>query len=639
MTKHRRDIDGLRAVAVTLVVAFHAGIPFFDAGFVGVDVFFVLSGFLITGILAREADDLGTVRLGRFYTRRLRRLLPASTLTVVVTLIASALLVSALSWKTLSRTAIAAAAYASNLYFGQEAGNYFADSSESNPLLHFWSLAVEEQFYIVWPLIIAGVARFGRRARTATLTFITVASFVHSVMLANAATPWAYYSPFSRAWEFGAGGLLALALPAGLALKNSAVREALAWGGLLMIGSSLIFIGPTTPFPGIAAVPTVLGTCLVIAAAVEEKGSLLGWILGSWPFQQLGALSYSWYLWHWPVLVIGMVALGTTAPAVRIGLVLLSLPIAAGSYYLLERPVRFAKPLVAAHRPNWAMAGVLIAVMVGGALLLNRAADAELNDPEFAALVEARDDVPFHLAFGCNLGDVEFLSDTCSGGSSASERTILVLGDSHAEMWTPMLEELSDELDFRYVIHILGGCNVVGVQPTIAVDACRRVQSQNLDIIDELQPDAIFVSHFAANAENTDADEWRSGLEEFLAGAAERNVPVGWVHDAPTIPLDPVECAAKRNTEACTPTTAEATRLAVELREREADILDRPGVLTINPVEFMCNDTCPLISNGTFHYRDNHHITASYAMQLGPDFEAFLADLLDGETATEAASS
>lgn len=637
MTKHRRDIDGLRAVAVTLVVAFHAGIPFFQAGFVGVDVFFVLSGFLITGILVREADERGTVRLGRFYTRRLRRLLPASTLTVVATLIASALLVSALSWKVLSRTAIAAAAYASNLYFGQEAGNYFAESSESNPLLHFWSLAVEEQFYIVWPLLIAALARFSPRVRTATLTLITVASFVHSVMLANAATPWAYYSPLSRAWEFGAGGLLAIALPTGLAIKSIAAREVLAWGGLAMAGSSLLFIGPQTPFPGVAAIPTVLGTCLVIAASVGDE-SPLGRILGSWPFQQLGALSYSWYLWHWPVLVIGMVTLGTTAPAVRIALVLLSLPIAAASYYLLEKPVRFAKPLVAAHRPNWAMAGVLIVIMVGGAFALDRAADAELDNPEFAALVEAREDVPVHLAFGCNLGDVEFLADTCSGGSSESEQTILVLGDSHAEMWTPMLEELSDELGFRYVIHILGGCNVVGVQPSIAVDACRRVQSQNFEVIDELQPDAVFVSHFADNAEKVSSAEWQSGLEEFLTEAEARDIPVGWVHDAPTIPLDPVECAARRNIEACTPTAAESTALAADLREWEASILDRPGVITINPVDFMCDETCPLISDGTFNYRDNHHITASYAAELAPDFEAFLTDLLTGETAAAARS-
>lgn len=629
MKTHRRDIDGLRAIAVTLVVAFHTGIPFFEAGFVGVDVFFVLSGFLITGILVREADERGTVRLGRFYTRRLRRLLPASSLTVVVTLVASALLVSALSWKVLSRSAIAAAAYASNLYFGKEAGNYFAESSESNPLLHFWSLAVEEQFYIVWPLIIAGLARFGPRVRTITLIAITVASFVHSVMLANAASQWAYYSPLSRAWEFGAGGLLAIALPAGLAMKSAAAREVLAWGGLIIVGSSLLFIGPQTPFPGVAAIPTVAGTCLIIAAAVTER-SPLGFILGSWPFQQLGALSYSWYLWHWPVLVIGTVTLGTTAPAVRLALVGLSLPIAAASFYLLERPVRFAKPLVAAHRPNWVMAGALIVVMVVGAVTLDRAADAQLDDPEFAALIDARDDVPIHLAFGCNLGDVEFLSDTCSGGSTDSEQTILVLGDSHAEMWTPMLEELSDELGFRYVIHILGGCNVVGAQPQIAVEACRRVQSQNFDVIDQLSPDAVFVSHFAANVEVTNAAQWQAGLDSFLTQAAERDIPVGWVHDAPLIPLDPVECAARRSIEECTPTRAEATALAVELREREAPTLDRPGVITIDPIEFMCTDTCPLISDGTFHYRDDHHITASYAADLAPEFEAFLTELLSG---------
>ncbi len=630
MAEYRKDIDGLRAIAVTIVIAFHMGLPFFDAGFVGVDIFFVLSGFLITGILAKEADERGTIRLARFYTRRLRRLLPASTLTVLATMAASFFLVSALSWETVSRASIAAAFYVSNFYSAQEAGDYFADASESNPLLHFWSLAVEEQFYMAWPLVILGLSKLGSRARLGGLIAITAASLLHSVLLTGAATPWAYYSPLSRAWEFGAGALLALAFPLGMSKRSAFSRELVAWSGFALIGGSLLFIGPLTPFPGVAAIPTVIGTCMVIAATVSAT-SPLGRVLTSWPFQTIGALSYSWYLWHWPVLVIGKVALGSSTAATRIGLVALSLVFAAASYYLLEKPIRFAPVLVKAHRPNWAMAVALIAVVLGSGLALNRTAETELAKPEFSDLVGARDDVPEHLAFGCNTSDLDYLATTCSGGESEANRTVLVLGDSHAEMWTPMLQELSEEFDFKFVIHILGGCNVVGVQPTISVETCRQVQAQNLPLIDELEPDAVIVSHFARNVDDSTVAEWNAGLEVFLDELTQRGVPVGWIHDTPNFETDPVECAATRSKIECSLPKEEATALAQRLRDREEPILEAFGTLTIDPTNFMCDDTCLVSSNGTFHYRDEHHLTASYAASLAPNFEPFMAELLEQE--------
>lgn len=627
-TTYRRDIDGLRAIAVLLVVAFHVGVPRFESGFIGVDVFFVVSGFLITGILSKEADDRGTVRLSRFYTRRLRRLLPASSLTVLVTMLASFLLVSALSWRQIAETSAAAAVYASNLFFAREANDYFAADADSNPLLHFWSLAVEEQFYIVWPLLILGLSKLGSRARMFGLVVLTAASFAHSVMLTSAATPWAYYSPLSRAWEFSIGGILALALPAGLSRLSAVNREAVAWSGLALILGSLLIIGPTTPFPGIAAVPTVMGTCLAIAAMVNDRGPL-GRVLLSWPFQQLGALSYSWYLWHWPFLVIGQLALRSNAPALRIGLAVASLVVAAGSYHLVEKPVRFAAKLTGSHGANWAMAGITIVAMVGASTLLDQRAEAELAGPEFADLILARDDVPELLGNDCNVRSLNELLDRCSGGSDTAGQTVLVLGDSHAEMWTPTLDALSAELDFRYVVHILGGCNVVGAQPQISVDGCRRVQEQNLEIVDELQPDAVVVSHFATNVDDTGRDEWIAGLDTFLAALDERGVAVGWVHDSPSFDEDPVECVSLRGESECAEPFATATDLAIQLRDREAPSLEQFGAVTIDPTTFMCDEEfCPLRSNGVFHFRDAHHVAATHAQALAPEFRPFMMDVL-----------
>lgn len=628
MSTYRKDIDGLRAIAVLLVVAFHVGVPRFSAGFIGVDVFFVLSGFLITGILASEADERGTVRLGRFYTRRLRRLLPASSVTVLATMLASFVLVSALSWRQIAETSAAAALYASNLFFAREANDYFAADADTNPLLHFWSLAVEEQFYIVWPLLILGLSRLGRTARLGGLVVLAAGSFIHSVMLTNAATPWAYYSPLSRAWEFALGGILALALPTGLARWSPSIREAIAWAGLLLIALSLLLIGPTTPFPGVAAVPVVVGTCLTIAAVVNER-SPLGRILLSWPFQQLGALSYSWYLWHWPFLVIGQLAIGSTDPALRIGLAAASLVVAAASYHLIEKPVRFSPRLTKAHGPNWAMAGILIVALLASAFVLDRRARSELTTPEFADLVIATDDVPDLLGNDCNVPSLDELLDRCRGGPPAASRTVLVLGDSHAEMWTPTLDALSTELDFDYVLHILGGCNVVGVQPPISVDACRDVQNQNLAIVDELQPDAVLVSHYATNVNSSGRDAWVEGLEAFLSELERRDVAVGWIHDAPSFAENPVECVSLRSESECTSTVAEATELASRLREREAPTLARFGAITIDPTTFMCDgESCPLRSNGVFHFRDEHHVAATHARALAPEFRDFVATML-----------
>jgi len=198
-------------------------------------------------------------------------------------------------------------------------------------------------------------------------------------------------------------------------------------------------------------------------------------------------------------------------------------------------------------------------------------------------------------------------------------------------MWTPTLEALSAELDFRYVVHILGGCNVVGAQPPISVEACRRVQSQNLDIVDELQPDAVVVSHYATNADDTGRDEWISGLETFLAELDDRGVTVGWIYDAPSFSENPVECVSLRSEDECTESTEEATALAARLREREAPSLEEFGAVTIDPTTFMCDDeVCALRSNGVFTFRDAHHVAATHAAALAPDFRPFMVEVLSG---------
>src|SRR5215207_8385412 len=297
-SRFRADVEGLRAAAVVAVVAYHAGLGGVGGGFVGVDVFYVLSGFLITGLLWEELDGTGRLRLGAFYARRARRLLPAAALVLVVTLVASAVWLSPLQVPVVARDAAAAALYVANYRFAAQRTDYLADASPS-PLQHYWSLGVEEQFYLLWPLLLLVVflaARRGRRSATRAAG-------------AAVSQPWAFFSLPTRAWELAAGGLVALAASR-LARLPGLAAATLGWLGLEAILWSITRFGPSTPFPGAAALFPVAGTAAVLAAGCAAPRLGPDLVLRRWPLQLGGRLSYAWYLWHWPLLVLAPAVVG-----------------------------------------------------------------------------------------------------------------------------------------------------------------------------------------------------------------------------------------------------------------------------------------------------------------------------------------
>jgi peptidoglycan/LPS O-acetylase OafA/YrhL len=360
------DIEGLRAVAVVLVLLFHADVPGFAGGYVGVDVFFVLSGYLITRLLLRERLDRGRIALGDFYARRFRRLLPASTLVIAVTILVSRWVLSPLLFEETVRDGIWAAGWLANVRFILVGHDYLALEGFESPLLHFWSLAVEEQFYLLWPflLLVAGLrtgtgqqaAQRLLRRITALLALVLAASFVASVSLTRTDQVLAYYSLPTRAWELAVGGLLAIAVVRG-ARFTWAGTAALGWIGLAAIVTSGTLYTLETPFPGWTAAVPVLGTAAVIAAG--ERGGSRGpvRVLRWQPLQVLGRWSYSLYLWHWPVLVLGEAAAGRPLTAAeRAGALVLSvvlawvdLPRGRGSVAARAQP-RAARPRLRVRR-------------------------------------------------------------------------------------------------------------------------------------------------------------------------------------------------------------------------------------------------------------------------------------------------
>jgi peptidoglycan/LPS O-acetylase OafA/YrhL len=397
---YRPDLEGLRGVAILLVLLCHVRIPGAEAGFVGVDVFLVLSGFLITGLLVNERERTGRIGLGPFYARRARRILPAAVVVLAATLLAAPLVLSPLDLRRIADDGLAASLSLANMRYAVDATDYFAPV-DTSPMLHFWSLAVEEQFYLVWPILLLTVARIGRPrlAMAALATMVLAGSFVLCSVLTDTSSAWAYFSLPTRAWQLAAGGLLALGTPL-LGRVPHAVAAGVGWMGATLLGASLVAIGPTTAYPGLASLLPTLGAVALIASG-GVVGSP-GWIaLARAPLRWLGRISYSLYLWHWPVLILGPVALGLGVAAdegagadlaVSVGLALVAVVLAAATWALMEEPFRRRRLVPRGRGRGVALAGATALILVLGSTAVGAVGDREVAAAALDAGAASTDD-------------------------------------------------------------------------------------------------------------------------------------------------------------------------------------------------------------------------------------------------------
>ena len=456
--QYRPDIDGLRAIAIISVVFNHAGFYGFSGGYVGVDIFFVISGFLITSQLFNEAVTRGRLRLGAFYARRVRRLMPAGFLVALVTLMLGGLFMRMTSYEQLylARSALAMAFFSSNFYFSTLQGGYFDAPSFTLPLLHTWSLSVEEQYYLIWPLLMLLLLRLsGVKDRTEnafrtrviwTLGVMVLISFALSALTTRNYPNFAFYLLPARLWELALGGILGVA---GENFYRAQRRWAgfLALIGLALIGYAVIYFDHQTSFPGWRAIVPVIGTSALIVGTTAKDGGLVRKLLSIRPLVMIGLLSYSWYLWHWPLLSIYRIHnLGNLDLVANGYVVAVALILAWITFVLIERPIRLRRPWVFSAIRSTLLAGVvfsLITVLAAGGLMKWR--NYQKNDELYLWLMAAQGDYPplFHKCmFGGTNGDkpvVQLLRDECTVGPNPDKPRIALWGDSHADHMLPLL--------------------------------------------------------------------------------------------------------------------------------------------------------------------------------------------------------
>ena len=385
----RPDIEGLRGVAILLVLLFHSALVGIPGGFIGVDVFFVISGFLITGLLIRERERTGRIRLQAFYARRVRRLLPAGMVALAVTLVASFAMLNPLDRSSVAFDGAAAARSIGNIRFAFAAGDYFASVESPSPFLHFWSLAVEEQFYLVWPALVLAATcwRRPRLGAGAALGLVLVVSLAASVIVTGVAASWAFYSLPTRAWQLALGGLLALGAQP-LRRIPPTVSATVGWAGFVMLVWAAFVFDGSLAYPGLWALAPTLAAAAMIVSGMAHRGP--GIILATSPLRFLGRISYSLYLWHWPILMLPVAMTEGELPAeARVALTGFAIVVAWASWRFIEEPFRAGFPVLARRPGRTILAGAAaVALIVSTAGGLASAGSSGAWDTAGSSLVD-----------------------------------------------------------------------------------------------------------------------------------------------------------------------------------------------------------------------------------------------------------
>jgi peptidoglycan/LPS O-acetylase OafA/YrhL len=648
-------VQGLRAVAVALVVAFHSGLPL-PGGFVGVDVFFVISGFVITRMLLRELAAGGTIDLGRFYARRVRRLLPALGLMLAVTGVLATLLAAFAVQRMTALTTAAASVFGANLYLFGLGGGYFDPDATLNPLLHTWSLAVEEQFYLVFPLAILLAWRAGgRRLAIVAVCGIAASSFELSATLSThggAVGRFAFYGSPTRAWEFGLGALLAFAPD----VAGAALGTGLAAAGAILVDLATTSLHGTTGYPGTQALLPAGGAALLIAGGAAAGGPLAR-LLASRPFVYVGDRSYSWYLWHWPLIVFAT-ALFPTERLVPVAAALASFAVAAAAYRVLEDPIRRGGllPTVSSLR----LGGVCVVVPLAAAVLLGVWHARLERDDRFASVARAAR-LHADVVRGCDsptpLGARS--GGRCTWAAPEGRGRVVLVGDSNAGHFTEPFVRAAAELGYTATVATFSSCPFAPIRlredgALSDMGRCRTFVDDTVRTLEARKPSLVVIASrtdkylglssymFAAEDTATSARSlvdapaakaavYARGLASALRALNASGVPVVLVHPVPHLTYDPSRCAAvdvlRSTCGATEPLSAVRRDLALATSTENAAASAGPLTTTADLEPLLCpRGRCSTVRDGVQLYRDDYHLSIDGAEALAPWFAALIRE-------------
>lgn len=665
-------------MAVGLVIIYHIWPQALPGGFVGVDVFFVISGFLIVGSLVREVEATGRICVRSFYAKRIRRLLPAASLVLLVTTVAMVILLPQSRWQSISVDVIMAALQVQNWNQAFGSGSYEGATALVSPVQHYWSLAVEEQFYILVPLLLMAAAAWARKSGVSRKTVclylilaLSAASFIHSVAFSASDHDVAYFATTTRIWELGLGGILALTLPQ-LHLRER-TRQLLGWGGLVTVFWCAFAFSTSMDFPGYVALLPVAATLLVLAAGAppivapavrtDDGGRLsASSVLGVGPVKYLGDISYSLYLWHWPVTVFYVFRLDRQ-PGLLHGSViaLISLAAAVASYYLVEQRFRHpsARPATVPsgrfrHRGAFVLASGLVAAtflaavapwgiveaksqQLDGALNIRQYPGAMALDRDRPAAVPsglalrpdpavAMKDVPLTGGNECGAFDPSTMGDeACRYGRPDAERTMMVVGDSHAAQLVDPLLLVGEQAGWNVQAMVRNGCPFSAAPPESADTVFHNCPNQNrvsLDRILHRKPDLVVVSGMTPSGYRRalqwgwkDPESLVSGYVAMLKPLRDAGIRVAVVMDIPYPDFAAPDCVQSHGPDAaaCAVQQRAEDRPEDPLRAAASRV---PGVDVIDLYPYFCTDgACPSVVGNVLVYRDNH-MTNSFARTL-----------------------
>jgi len=639
----RPDIEGLRAVAVLLVVGCHCGISWCAGGFIGVDVFFVLSGYLITAHLEAEIRATSRINLPRFFARRARRLLPAGALVLLATMLAAAAIFSPQEIAFTAGAARAAGLYVSNVFFDRGASNYFAPDVEINPLLHTWSLGLEEQFYLLWPLLIllANWGAYRLRRSIWILGAVAVLSLICCIYTTRLAATFAFYELPARAWEFAAGGLLAL-LPVARIPLGAWCAMGFGIAGMVMILGTAVLLDGGAQFPGWIALLPVVGTLATLLAGAGAPQRGISAALGIAPLQFLGARSYSWYLWHWPFVVFSGILFPGISVGGKVGSAIASLSLAALTYRYVERPIRENPYLGTRARLSLAVAaGATLLTLAASWTLMEYGREQLSLDQRFAAIGAATADVADISAKACWSEGFSFEAKVCEFGTLGATKTVVLFGDSHAIQWVNPMRTAANLEAWRLITILRPGCAASDINPhrwSAGDDHCKEWRTHAIDKIIAMHPSAVVMASYNGSTLRGDSitstlmptDEIRLGTRRTLEKLLRAGVPIVLLRDTPLPPFNIPGCVARRvvRGKSCDFDAFKALNGAAFAAERAAADGLR-NIYFLDMDDLICPGSfCPATQAGLPVYRDENHLTGTFAETLAPSLRARLFKLL-----------